>query len=318
MQDQSLVITPPCDRPIVVATMYKFIHLEDCLAFKERLIPLFQAHDIMGTILLASEGLNGTVAAPASGIEALFAFLHKDSRFADLWPKLSYVPKPPFKRMKVKVKREIVSMGLEGINPAEKTGAHIAPDEWNDLIRDPEVIVIDTRNQYEYEIGTFEGAVSPETKHFRQFPHFVDEQLDPGQHQKVAMFCTGGIRCEKASAYLLEQGFEEVYQLEGGILNYLQKQDPEASLWKGECFVFDERVAVDEELQPGSHIMCFGCRHPLSEQDCQSEKYEAGISCPHCFDQLTDRQRNRFAERRLQMNLAARRSQEHVSTSEDN
>ncbi|PZD70731.1 Thiosulfate sulfurtransferase GlpE [Acaryochloris thomasi RCC1774] len=297
--------------------MYKFIYIEDCLPLKEQLIEIFQAHNLMGTILLATEGLNGTVAGPASGIEALFQFLHQDSRFVDLWPKLSYVPSPPFKRMKVKVRREIVSMGLEGIDPAEKTGTHIDPKNWNELIRDPEVLVIDTRNQYEYEIGTFEGAKSPETENFRQFPQFVDEQLNPKEHPKVAMFCTGGIRCEKASAYLLEQGFEEVYQLEGGILNYLQAHQPENSLWNGECFVFDERVAVDEQLQPGSHTMCFGCRHPLSEQDYQSEKYEPGISCPHCFDQLTESQRASFAERRLQMELAAQRSQKHLGTSEE-
>jgi UPF0176 protein len=316
MPDHSLVITPPCDRPIVVATMYKFIHLEDCLSLKEQLIQTFQKHELMGTILLATEGLNGTVAGSAIAIAALFQFLHQDPRFADLWPKLSYVPEPPFKRMKIKVRHEIVSMGLAGINPAESTGIHIDPKDWNKLIRDPEVLVIDTRNQYEYEIGTFERAISPETKHFRQFPQFVDQQLDPKQHQKVAMFCTGGIRCEKASAYLLQQGFAEVYQLEGGILNYLQTQQHE-SLWNGECFVFDERVAVDEQLQPGKHTMCFGCRHPLSEQDHQSEKYEPGISCPYCFEYLTESQRASFAERRLQMELAAQRRQKHLGASEN-
>ncbi|MGB7413141.1 MAG: rhodanese-related sulfurtransferase, partial [Thermosynechococcaceae cyanobacterium] len=302
----------PPNRPVVVATMYKFVDLEDCQILKAKLIEIFETHQIKGTILLAAEGLNGTIAGTAEGIEILFAFLHQDPRFSDLWPKLSYVAEPPFKRMKVKVKREIVSMGVEGIKPAQQTGTHVEPEEWNKLLQDPDVIVIDTRNQYEYEVGTFEGAVSPNTKHFRQFPQFVDENLNPEQHPKIAMFCTGGIRCEKASAYLLQQGFAEVYQLEGGILNYLNTQEPEQSLWDGECFVFDERVAVDEALQPGHYVMCFGCRSPLSEADCQSEQYEPGISCPHCFEQLTEEQRSRFAERQRQIRLAMQNNQAHV------
>ncbi len=312
MSDHSMTITPPPNCPIVVATMYKFVAIEDCTVLKEALINILQSHHIKGTILLAEEGLNGTVAGLTKGIEALFHFLHQDPRFADLQPKLSFLNKPPFKRAKVKVRREIVSLGVKGIEPAQQTGTHVAPKDWNALIRDPEVVVIDTRNQYECEIGTFEGAVSPNTQHFRQFPKYVDENLDPEQHQKVAMFCTGGIRCEKASAYLLQQGFAEVYQLEGGILNYLNTQQPDESLWEGECFVFDDRVAVDQQLQPGSHIMCFGCRHPLSEQDCQSEQYEPGIACPHCYGRLTDSQRARFAERKLQMELAAQSQVNHL------
>lgn len=304
---EELAIASPPNRPIVVATMYKFVPIEDCAALKAQLTQLFQTHQLQGTILLATEGLNGTVAGSAQGISALFHFLNQDPRFVDLRPKLSYVAASPFKRMKIRIKREIVSMGVDSINPAAQTGTHVDPETWNQLLQDPEVLVIDTRNQYEYDIGTFEGAVSPQTQHFRQFPQFVDNNLDPQQHPKVAMFCTGGIRCEKASAYLLEQGFDEVYQLEGGILNYLHHQQDE-SLWEGECFVFDGRVAVDEQLQPGRHVMCFGCRRPLSPEDCQSEKYERGISCPHCFDRLTEDQRARFAERRLQMDLAAQRN----------
>ncbi|MGF1604666.1 MAG: rhodanese-related sulfurtransferase [Thermosynechococcaceae cyanobacterium] len=309
---QPLTIAPPPDLPVVVATMYRFVPLDDCATLKETLTEIFQTHQLKGTILLATEGLNGTVAGTALGIAALFAFLHQDDRFADLRPKLSYVAEPPFKRMKVKVKREIVSMGVEGIEPAQQTGTHVEPEEWNQLLQDPEVLVIDTRNQYEYEVGTFEGAISPNTKHFREFPKFIDENLDPEQHPKVAMFCTGGIRCEKASAYLLKQGFEEVYQLEGGILNYLNTQAPDQSLWDGECFVFDERVAVDEALQTGSYVMCFGCRSPLSKEDCQSDQYESGISCPHCFATLTEQQRSRFAERRLQIKLATQKNRDHI------
>jgi UPF0176 protein len=295
-----------------VATMYKFVPLEDCQTLKDQLTNIFTTHQLKGTILLATEGLNGTVAGTVEGITALFIFFHQHPQFRDLIPKLSYVMEPPFKRMKVKVKREIVSMGVESIDPAQQTGTHVEPEQWNALLQDPDVLVIDTRNQYEYEVGTFEGAISPNTKHFRQFPQFVDENLDPEQHPKIAMFCTGGIRCEKASAYLLKQGFTEVYQLEGGILNYLNTQEPEQSLWDGECFVFDERVAVDTALQPGRYVMCFGCRRPLSQADCQSEQYEPGIACPHCFEQLTEQQRSRFAERQRQIRLAQQHHQSHI------
>jgi UPF0176 protein len=230
----------------------------------------------------------------------------------DLTPKLSYTDSSPFHRLKVKVKQEIVTLGVAGIDPAQQTGTHVSPQAWDALLSDPDLLVIDTRNQYEYELGTFAGAISPQTQHFREFPQFVQENLDPAQHPKIALFCTGGIRCEKASAYLLQQGFNEVYQLEGGILSYLETHQSQKSLWAGECFVFDGRVAVDQQLAVGQHILCYACRRPLSAQDCQSEHYEPGISCSHCFASLTASRRASFTERRRQMVLAQQRHQKHV------
>jgi len=203
-------------------------------------------------------------------------------------------------------------MGVEGIDPKQIVGTYVAPKDWNQLISDPEVLVIDTRNNYEYAIGSFEGARNPETETFREFPQYVQENLDPGRAKKVAMFCTGGIRCEKATAYLKEQGFEEVYHLQGGVLKYLEEVPPEQSLWRGECFVFDNRVAVNHDLEPGSYDQCHGCRHPITEADKASPEYMQGVSCPRCYHRLTEDQKARFAERQKQIDLAKRRNQPHI------
>ena len=214
--------------------------------------------------------------------------------------------------MKVKLKKEIVTMGIEGIDPNLCVGTYVKPRDWNQLIDDPEVVLIDTRNDYEYGIGSFRGALDPHTTSFREFPEYVRSHLDPGKHKKIAMFCTGGIRCEKASAFMLGEGFEEVYHLQGGILKYLEEVPEQDSAWQGECFVFDNRVAVNHALEKGQYDQCYGCRHPITEQDKLSEKYQKGVCCPRCFDSLTADQLDRFAERQKQIELAEQRGEVHV------
>jgi UPF0176 protein len=272
----------------VVAALYKFVKLPDFAEKREPLLSYCQAQGVKGTILLAQEGINGTIAGSRQAIDSVLCFLHSDPRFADLEYKESYTETPPFERMKVRLKQEIVTLGLPEIDPNQQVGIYVNPQEWNDLISNPEVTVIDTRNDYEVNIGTFQGAENPETESFSEFPDYVLRQLDPTKQKKVALFCTGGIRCEKASSFMLAQGFSEVYHLKGGILKYLQEVPAQESLWKGECFVFDERVAVSHGLEEGSCERCFNCGRPISEEDKISLKYEQGISCPYCFANLTE------------------------------
>ncbi|PPJ64461.1 oxygen-dependent tRNA uridine(34) hydroxylase TrhO [Cuspidothrix issatschenkoi] len=288
---------------IVVAALYKFVSLPDYRELQAPLLSFCRLQEIKGTLLLAQEGINGTIAGYRQQIDAVLAFLRADSRFADLEHKESYTETPPFERMKVRLKKEIVTLGLPEINPNEKVGIYVQPEAWNDLISNPEVTVIDTRNDYEVTIGTFKGAENPQTQTFRDFPQYVKQHLDSSKQKKVALFCTGGIRCEKASSYLLSQGFEEVYHLKGGILKYLEAVPPEESLWEGECFVFDERVAVGHGLEIGSHELCFCCGHPISDADKYSPKYEEGISCSECFDSLTEEKRLRQQEKWKQYQL---------------
>jgi UPF0176 protein len=226
--------------------------------------------------------------------------------------KESFAAEHPFLRTKVKLKKEIVTMGVEDLDPNANRGTYLEAEEWNRVIADPETLVIDTRNDYEYEVGTFQGAVNPNTKAFREFPEYVKQHLDPAKHKKVAMFCTGGIRCEKSTAYLREQGFEEVYHLKGGILKYLEETPPEASLWRGECFVFDERVTVDQQLKPGGYDQCHACRRPISEDDKASPLYQKGVSCPRCYHESSAEQKARFAERQKQIELARQRGTRHL------
>lgn len=296
----------------VVCALYKFATLEDFESMRQPLHDVMEANGVRGTLLLAREGVNGTVAGSREGIDAVLAWLRSDSRLADLSHKESFNDEMPFYRTKVKLKKEIVTMGVEGIDPRQVVGTYVKPQDWNSLIADPDVIVIDTRNDYEVQIGTFERAVNPLTKTFREFPEFVQQNLDPAKHSKVAMFCTGGIRCEKSTAYLKEQGFDEVYHLEGGILKYLEEVPQETSLWRGECFVFDNRVTVNHDLERGSFEQCHACRLPITQADMESEKYMAGVSCPHCFDALSDEQRSRYAQRELQVRLAKQRGEEHL------
>jgi UPF0176 protein len=297
---------------VVVCALYKFAVLNDYRDLRQPLLDLMLAKDVHGTLLLAREGINGTIAGSRAGIDAVKAWLGEDERFDGIDYKESFVDIQPFKRTKVKLKKEIVTMGVEGIDPKRTVGTYVEPREWNDLISDPDVLLIDTRNQYEVEIGTFERAVNPATDTFREFPQYVKENLDPGKHRKVAMFCTGGIRCEKSTAFLKEQGFEEVYHLKGGILNYLESVPEENSLWRGECFVFDDRVTVNHQLERGQYDQCHACRRPITEADKQRPEYERGVSCHQCIDTLTEEQRARFAERERQVRLAQERGEAHV------
>ena len=298
--------------PVIVAALYKFVALPDYRELREPLLDVCLNAGVKGTLLLATEGINGTIAGSRLAIDEVLAYLKSDARFNDIDHKESLDSELPFYRMKVKLKKEIVTMGREGIDPKMLVGHYVEPQDWNALITDPEVIVIDTRNHYECDIGSFEGAINPQTTTFKEMPAFVDQQLDPAKHKKVAMFCTGGIRCEKSTAYLLEQGFDEVYHLKGGILKYLEEVPAEKSLWQGECFVFDNRVAVDHDLNVGSYDQCHGCRHPITEAQKSSPHYQRGVCCPLCYDQLTIDQKERFAERQKQIDLAADRNESHI------
>jgi UPF0176 protein len=297
---------------IIVAALYKFAPLPDYKVLQPRLLDFCQKHGLKGTLLLAEEGINGTVAGSREGIDALIAFLKADQRLATIEHKESFAEKMPFYRMKVRLKKEIVTLGVPGINPNKHVGTYVAPEDWNALISDPEVLLVDTRNAYEYDIGTFKGAVDPHTTTFREFPEYVKKNLDPTKHKKVAMFCTGGIRCEKASSYMLQQGFEDVYHLQGGILKYLEKIPASESLWQGECFVFDQRVAVGHGLALGEYDQCHACRHPISPEDKAAAEYVEGVSCPHCYDKLTEEKRTSAAERQRQVEIATKRGTTHI------
>lgn len=305
---------------IIIAALYKFVTLDDYEEMRQPLLQTCLEHDVKGTLLLAQEGINGTIAGSRAGIDAVLAYLRQDWRLQDLIHKESYVTAtadtpPPFYRMKVRLKKEIVTLGLPDVDPTEMVGRYVPPRAWNQLISDPDVLLIDTRNDYEYAVGTFQGAVNPETFSFREFPQYVQNNLDPAQHKKVAMFCTGGIRCEKATSYLRALGFAEVYHLQGGILKYLEEVPAEESLWQGECFVFDNRVTVNHNLEPGQHEMCFACKMPLSPEEMASPYYQEGVSCPHCYEQLTAEQKASFAERQKQIELARARGQQHLGPS---
>jgi UPF0176 protein len=298
--------------PIVVCAMYKFVTLENFEDIRQPLLDVMEANEVRGTLLIAQEGINGTVAGTREGIDALLAWLATDERLSNIVFKESYDETMPFYRTKVKLKKEIVTMGVEGIDPKQVVGTYVKPKDWNALISDPDVVLVDTRNDYEYQIGTFEGAVNPNTETFRQFPQYVKENMDPTKHKKVAMFCTGGIRCEKSTAYMKEQGFDEVYHLEGGILKYLEEVPKAETMWEGECFVFDNRVAVNHDLEKGQYDQCHACRYPITEDEKLSIHYQQGVSCPHCIDKYTEEQRERFQQRELQMQLAKKRGEVHI------
>lgn len=298
----------------IVATFYKFVRLPDYAEKQQPLLSYCIDRHIKGTILLASEGINATIAGSRQNIDSVLAFLRSDSRLADLEYKESDADLPPFERMKVKLKKEIVTLGLPEIDPSDRVGTYVSPQEWNDLISDPEVVVIDTRNDYEVKIGTFQGALNPQTESFRDFPDYVRQNLNPFKQKKVAMFCTGGIRCEKATSFLLSEGFERVYHLKDGILKYLEEVPAKESLWQGECFVFDERVAVKHGLELGNYDMCLSCGHPLAETDKTSPKYQTGVSCSHCFDLLTEDKRKRQEEKQRQLKLATIRNSDISQT----
>lgn len=298
----------------VIAALYQFASLPDYKEMREKLWNLCSSLDIKGTLLLAEEGINGTVCGSRDGIDQLKSFLDADGRFDNLEYKESFSDRPRFFRLKVRLKKEIVTLGVEGVSPTKKVGQYVEPQDWNSLISDPEVVVIDTRNDYEYNIGTFKGAINPNTDSFREFPAFAKQFLNPEKHKHVAMFCTGGIRCEKSTAYMLEEGFENVYHLKGGILKYLEEVPESESLWEGECYVFDQRVAVAHGLKQGTYTSCHACRAPVSEQERLSDEYEEGVSCPHCFNQLPESTKLRAQARQKQVTLAQKRGQAHMGS----
>lgn len=300
--------------PVIVCALYKFTVLEEFESLREPLLATMKSHRITGTLLLAKEGINGTIAGSREGVDQLLKWLRDQPAFAEIDCKESVSDKTPFLRTKVKLKKEIVTMGVEGIDPRRVVGTYVKAEDWNALINDPEVLLVDTRNEYEVDVGTFKNALNPKTESFREFPQYVKDHLDPSKHKKVAMFCTGGIRCEKSTAYLKEQGFDEVYHLQGGILKYLENVPEEESLWKGECFVFDDRVTVDHQLQPGSFDQCHACRLPITDEDKASEFYQKGVSCPHCHDKTSPQQRQRFLEREKQIQLSRSRGEAHMGS----
>lgn len=297
--------------PVLVAALYRFARVDEPAQLRDRLAAICREKGLRGTLILAREGINGTVAGSEAGISALTAFLQDEAGLDGLELKFSRAARMPFHRMKVRVKREIVTMGVP-VDPPAEAGSYVEPAEWNALLADPDTIAIDTRNDYETALGTFSGAVDPGTSSFREFPAWAERNRDRLEGKKIAMFCTGGIRCEKATAYLRSLGLADVFHLKGGILKYLEEVPAEASRWQGECFVFDERVAVGHGLEAGCSVLCRACRRPLTSAEQASPLYAEGVSCPHCHGERSDADRQRYAERQRQVELAARRGAVHI------
>ncbi len=295
-----------------VAAFYKFVKLEDYSDLRQPIEECCIKHGVKGIILLAEEGINSTIAGTYNGVNEVLNFLQADSRFSDLTWKKSESEKQPFRKLRVRLKKEIVTMGVPGIDPACLVGTYVKPKQWNELISDPNVIVIDTRNDYEVEIGTFKDAINPDIASFGDLPDWIDENIDLANEPRVAMFCTGGIRCEKSTALLKGIGITEVYHLEGGILKYLEEIPEDQSLWNGQCFVFDERVSVGHGLEVGEYELCRACRFPISNIDKLSPNFKIGVSCERCYDQTTDEQKTRFAERQKQIELSNQDGKSHL------
>ncbi len=295
-----------------IAAFYEFIRLDDHASLREPLVAACMENDIRGTILLASEGINGTIAGPKDGVSAVLSHIRRDPRLANLAAKHSTAAFDPFLRLKVRLKAEIVSLGVGEVDAVEETGIRVAPQDWNELIARPDVVVVDTRNDYEFAIGSFAGATNPQTRSFTQFPEWIASNPGMADRPKIAMFCTGGIRCEKASAYLKDQGFEDVYQLDGGILGYLETTPEAESAWEGECYVFDRRVSVGHGLLPGDNQICPNCNTVLSAEDRTMAGYVVGVTCNGCFDAITEDRKARFKERQHQMELATERGDRHL------
>ena len=312
----SLTSDPATSAPIRVAALYRFAPIEDTAAVRDILETACLANEVRGTLLVAEEGINGTIAGPPEGVQVVIQTLRGLAGFADLDVKYADADEPPFLRLKVRIKKEIVTLGVPGLDPRREAGVYVAPQDWNALIADPRTLVIDTRNDYEGRIGAFEGAIQPNTRSFRDFPAWFRTEgralMQQAGADRVAMYCTGGIRCEKATAFLKAEGVEGVHHLEGGILRYLETTPQDQSLWNGECFVFDERVAVGHGLSAGSHALCRACRMPVSPEDQASPDFVEGVSCPHCRTTRNDDQRGRYAERQRQVEIADRRGVAHI------
>lgn len=295
-----------------VAALYHFTSFDDPTALKAPLAAVCAAGDVMGTLLLAREGINGTIAGPRAGIDAVLAHIRGLPGCANFEWKESTASVLPFNRMKVRIKREIVTMGQPDVDPTANVGRYVTAQDWNELIASPDVAVIDTRNDYEVAIGTFDGAIDPETKSFGEFPAWWEANKDRFHNKRIAMFCTGGIRCEKSTNFLIGQGVEDVYHLKGGILKYLEDVPADESSWNGECFVFDARVSVGHGLTEGPHVLCYACRRPLLPEDQARPEYEMGVSCHQCADETSEADKNRFRERQKQIALAKARGEEHI------
>ena len=295
-----------------VVALYKFAHIDDPKGLKATLLPYMKDHDICGTIICAPEGVNGTIAGPKQALDYVIKILGKASGLNDDDLKWSTAREKPFKKTKVKIKPEIVTLRIDNVDPVNDTGIFVTPEKWNDILNNPDIVVLDTRNFYETEIGTFKGAVDPKTDSFTDFPDYVDQHLDPEKNKEVAMFCTGGIRCEKASAMMRKKGFDKVYQLHGGILKYLEVMSPKDSLWEGECFVFDDRVAISHGLAQGNSEMCYGCGYPVTKQDQEHENYEAGVCCPRCYNDHDEERKKVLRERHARIVQQRHHETEHI------
>ncbi|MDQ2090961.1 oxygen-dependent tRNA uridine(34) hydroxylase TrhO [Marimonas arenosa] len=292
--------------------LYHFAPIADPAATREPLLRLCEENGITGSLLLAREGINGTIAGSVAGLDKVLAHIRALPGFADIAWKDSPASEQPFRRMKVKLKKEIVTMGQPDVDPTLKVGRYVEPKDWNALILSPDVAVIDTRNDYEVAIGTFTGAIDPQTESFREFPDWWEKNKDRFHNKRIAMFCTGGIRCEKSTNWLLSQGVEDVFHLHGGILKYLEEVPAEGSTWEGECFVFDNRVSVGHGLKEGPHVLCHACRRPILPADMQRPGYEPGVSCHHCVDETSEADKARFRERQKQIALAEARGEQHL------
>ena len=304
----------------LVAALYKFSSISKPKELQDEIRSQLKELSIYGTILVGEEGLNGTIAGTHKKINEAVKYIKSIQGFSNLDIKFSQSQENPFVRLKVKLKKEIVTIGDESINPNHKVGDYIDPQDWNELISDKNTILIDTRNNYECSIGTFKNAINPNTVKFREFPEWIEDQNfsdDEKDKKNFAMFCTGGIRCEKASSFMKERGFKNVNHLKGGILNYFEKIDASISLWEGECFVFDDRVSVKHDLSVGTYDMCHGCRMPITEKDKKNNKYIRGVACPTCFDNTSEEQKNRYMSRQKQVDLAKERNQKHIGPKEE-
>ena len=297
---------------LTICALYKFTRLDDFEEIQGPLKIFLESLNIRGTLLLAKEGVNGTISGDNDSIMKSLDYLQKDERLVGLEYKFSYSEKPPFKRLKVKLKKEIVTLGVSDIDPIFSSGTYVKPADWNELVNDPDVVLIDTRNNYEFEIGSFKGSINPNTETFREFPAYTKNNLEKYRDKKIAMFCTGGIRCEKSTAYLKSKGFENVFHLQGGILKYLEEIKEDESLWEGECFVFDDRVAVKHNLELGKYDQCHACRFPITDEDKEHPHYEKGASCPRCYGTKNSSQVSRYREREKQVQLAKSRGESHI------
>ena len=304
-----------------VAALYKFSQIDNPLEVQIYLKKILKNLSIYGTILVGNEGINGTIASKdKKNLNKALMYLKNLKGFKDLDIKFSNSKKKPFIRLKIKLKQEIVTIGDKSIDPTKNVGEYVNPEDWNSLIEEENILLIDTRNDYEYSIGSFKGSINPKTQKFRDFPEWLKGQnftQEDKNSKKVAMFCTGGIRCEKASSLMKNEGFKKVYHLKGGILKYFESVSKENSLWDGECFVFDDRVSVKHDLSVGDYDMCHGCRMPITETDKISQKYMQGVSCPNCFDQTTEEQKSRYMSRQKQIDLAKQRNQKHIGPKEE-